>query len=95
MTKILRCLAIDDEPLVLKLVETFAAQTPFVELISTFESAIDAMRFLQGRSVDLLFLDINMPQFSGMELARWMQHQTQPLPKIIFTTAYNQYVIEV
>lgn len=90
----LKCIAIDDEPLGLKLIRTFAEQTPFLELSGTFESALDAMKALQEQPVDLLFLDINMPQFSGMELARWVQHQPQPLPKIIFTTAYNHYAIE-
>jgi len=91
---ILKCIAIDDEPLALRLVETFIEQTPFLQLEGTCESAIAAMKMIKEKPADLLFLDINMPNFSGMELARWMQSQAQPLPRIIFTTAYNHYAIE-
>ncbi|SFC49179.1 DNA-binding response regulator, LytR/AlgR family [Flexibacter flexilis DSM 6793] len=90
----LKCIAIDDEPLALKLVETFVQQTPFLELVGTCDSAVNAMNLLQEQPADLLFLDINMPNFSGMELARWMHQQNTPMPKIIFTTAYNHFAIE-
>jgi two-component system, LytTR family, response regulator LytT len=90
----LRCIAIDDEPLALRLVETFIEQTPFLVLAGSCSSAIEAMKMIKEQPADVVFLDINMPNFSGMELARWMQQQPQPLPKIIFTTAYNHYAIE-
>lgn len=90
----LRCIAIDDEPLALRLVETFIEQTPFLVLEGSCASAIEAMKMVKERPADIIFLDINMPNFSGMELARWMQQQPQPLPRIIFTTAYNHYAIE-
>lgn len=91
---VLKCIAVDDEPLALKLVETFIQQTPFLELISTCDNAVDAMGLIRETKPDLVFLDINMPNLSGMELARLIQDQAGPLPKIIFTTAYNHYAIE-
>jgi two-component system response regulator LytT len=91
---ILKCIAVDDEPLALRLVETFIEQTPFLELISTCDNAVDAMGLIRETKPDLVFLDINMPNLSGMELARLIQDQPGPLPKIIFTTAYNHYAIE-
>ncbi|MHC0447000.1 LytR/AlgR family response regulator transcription factor [Flavobacterium sp. 3-218] len=91
---VLKCIAVDDEPLALKLVETFIHQTPFLELITTCDNAVDAMGIIRETKPDLVFLDINMPNLSGMELARLLQDQAGPLPKIVFTTAYNHYAIE-
>ncbi|MBO9586415.1 MAG: response regulator transcription factor [Flavobacterium sp.] len=91
---VLKCIAVDDEPLALKLVETFIQQTPFLELITTCDNAVDAMGIIRETKPDLVFLDINMPNLSGMELARLLQDQAGPLPKIVFTTAYNHYAIE-
>jgi DNA-binding LytR/AlgR family response regulator len=91
---ILKCIAVDDEPLALKLVETFIHQTPFLELITTCDNAVDAMSIIRDKQPDIVFLDINMPNLTGMELARLLQDQPGPLPKIIFTTAYNHYAIE-
>lgn len=90
----LKCIAVDDEPLALKLVETFINQTPFLQLTGSCSSAIEALKMIDEKQPDLLFLDINMPNLSGMEFARLLQNQTQPLPKIIFTTAYNHFAIE-
>lgn len=91
---VIKCIAVDDEPLALRLVETFIEQTPFLELITTCDNAVDAMGLIRETKPDLVFLDINMPNLSGMELARLIQDQPGPLPKIIFTTAYNHYAIE-
>lgn len=91
---VLRCIAVDDEPLALKLVETFIQQTPFLELITTCDNAVDAMGIIREEKPDVVFLDINMPNLTGMELARLLQDQAGPLPKIVFTTAYNHYAIE-
>jgi len=90
----LKCIAVDDEPLALKLVEKFIEQTPFLELIHSCDNGIDAMTVIREKQPDLVFLDINMPNLSGMELARLLQQQPPPIPKIIFTTAYNHYAIE-
>ncbi|OXA90426.1 LytR/AlgR family response regulator transcription factor [Flavobacterium hercynium] len=90
----LKCIAVDDEPLALKLVQKFIEQTPFLELVHSCDNAIEAMTLIREKQPDLVFLDINMPNLSGMELARLLQQQPPPIPKIIFTTAYNHYAIE-
>lgn len=90
----LKCIAVDDEPLALKLVETFIEQTPFLQLVGSCDSAIEAMKMIGEKGPDLLFLDINMPNLNGMEFARLLQSGPQPSPKIIFTTAYNHFAIE-
>lgn len=90
----LKCIAVDDEPLALKLVETFIDQTPFLELSCSCDNAIEAMSLIREQQPDLIFLDINMPNLTGMELARLLQEQPGSTPKIIFTTAYNHYAIE-
>lgn len=90
----LTCIAVDDEPLALKLVENFINQTPFLQLTGSFDNAVEAMLMIRDKPVDILFLDINMPKLSGMELARLMQQLPDPLPKIIFATAYNHFAIE-
>lgn len=91
---VLKCIAVDDEPLALKLVETFIEQTPFLELTASCDNAVEAMSLIREKQPDLVFLDINMPNLTGMELARLLQEQTGSLPKIVFTTAYNHYAIE-
>lgn len=89
----IKCIAVDDEPLGLQMLERFIDQTSFLELSESCSSAVEAMNVIQENQVDLLFLDINMPNLSGMELARLLQ-QSNNTPKIIFTTAYNHYAIE-
>lgn len=91
---VLKCIAVDDEPLALKLVQTFIDQTPFLELSASCDNAVEAMTIIKEKQPDLVFLDINMPNLTGMELARLLQEQPGPSPKIIFTTAYNHYAIE-
>lgn len=93
MTK-LKCIAVDDEPLALKLVETFIDQTPFLQLSASCDNAVEAMSLIREKQPDLVFLDINMPNLTGMELARLLQEQPGQVPKIVFTTAYNHYAIE-
>ncbi|SHH62529.1 LytR/AlgR family response regulator transcription factor [Flavobacterium defluvii] len=90
----LRCIAVDDEPLALKLVETFIEQTPFLQLTASCDNAVEAMSLIREKQPDLVFLDINMPNLTGMELARLLQEQPGQVPKIVFTTAYNHYAIE-
>lgn len=84
-------MAVDDEPLALGLVCSFIEQTPFLRLVGRHESAVAALRALHEQpEVQLLFLDIKMPDLSGLELARVLQKG----PRIIFTTAFNQYALE-
>lgn len=84
------CLIVDDEPLALELLERYVTKTPFLELVHKCESAIEALEFINKEHVDLLFLDIQMPELTGLELARLLPKET----KVIFTTAFNDYAIE-
>jgi DNA-binding LytR/AlgR family response regulator len=86
----IRALAIDDEPLALQLVESYIRKTPFIELAGTFDNPFDAMSFLEKEPVDLIFLDIQMPDLTGIEFARVLKGDS----KIIFTTAFEQYALE-
>lgn len=84
------CAIIDDEPLAAGLLKSYVEKTPFLQLIGTFGSAIEAMKELRSNPVQLLFLDIQMPELSGIEFAKILT----PSTKIIFTTAFQQYAIE-
>lgn len=89
----LNCIAIDDEPLALNLISGFINQTPFLELKGRFLSAVEALKCINTESIDLIFLDIQMPDLNGIELARVLETRTNK-PRIVFTTAYNQFAIE-
>ncbi len=84
------CIIIDDEPLAVKLLESYTAKTPFLELKGTFSSGSQAFAFLQDNPVDLLFCDIQMPGMSGMDLSKMLPEGSP----IIFTTAFSQYAVE-
>lgn len=84
------CIAVDDEPLALRQIVSYIEQTPFLQLAAKFSNAALVKEYLKTNTVDLLFLDINMPDISGMELAKSLENP----PKIIFTTAYSDYAIE-
>ncbi|MDP3913480.1 MAG: LytTR family DNA-binding domain-containing protein [Bacteroidota bacterium] len=86
----LRTIAIDDEPLALRLVSDYIEKTPFLELIHAFDNPLDAIDFLSTQSVELIFVDIQMPDLTGIEFARTLENT----PKIIFTTAYEKYALE-
>lgn len=86
----IRTIAIDDEPLALQLVSGYIEKTPFLELLGVFDNPIDAMEFLESNQADLIFLDIQMPDLTGIEFARVLKNS----PKIIFTTAYGEYALE-
>ena len=91
----IKCIAVDDEPLALDMVSKFIEQTSFLSLQSKFDNAIQALGYVNQNEVDLIFLDIQMPDLSGMELARILDGKTSTKkPKIIFTTAYNQFAVE-
>ena len=83
--KTLRCCVIDDEPLASQLIEAYIQRTPFLESAGTFASAQDAVKTILEGGIDLVFLDINMPQINGLEFARIIPSST----RIIFTTAYD------
>ena len=86
----LKCIAIDDEPLALKLIARYVHQFPELQLVQTFEDVISGGEYLKHSAVDLLFLDINMPDISGIQLARSLEQK----PMIIFTTAYKKFAFE-
>jgi two-component system LytT family response regulator len=86
----LTCIAIDDEPLALMQLSAYIEKTPFLQLVASCPSAFDAMIVLKEKSVELLFVDINMPDLSGMEFVKSLTEK----PHIIFTTAYSEYAVE-
>ena len=86
----IRCIAIDDEPLALKQVIGYIRKTPFLELIGDFENALPAIEFLQNNPVDLMFVDIYMPDLSGIDFVKTLKNP----PLIVFITAYSEYAIE-
>ncbi|MEX0882598.1 MAG: LytTR family DNA-binding domain-containing protein [Cyclobacteriaceae bacterium] len=91
----IKCIVVDDEPLALEMVCKFVEQTGFLALEGKFESALDALTYINNHEIDLIFLDIQMPDLTGMELARVLEgRRGKSSPKIIFTTAYNQFAIE-
>lgn len=86
----LRCVIIDDEPLAIDLLKAYVVQTPYLELVATFENPLAAMETLRAGNIQVLYLDINMPQISGLEFSKTLSAST----RVIFTTAYEQYAIE-
>lgn len=91
----LTCIAIDDEPPALDLLRRFIGQTPFLKLAGSFSNAIESLRFISENEVDLIFLDIQMPDLSGIELARILSGRNMGhTPAIIFTTAFDQFALE-
>lgn len=84
------CAIIDDEPLAAELLASYAQKTTFLELVGTYNSAIEAMKVIRTAPVDLLFLDIQMPELSGLEFATILSPKTM----IVFTTAFDRYAVE-
>ena len=86
----LSCCVVDDEPLAVSLLESYVNKTPFLRLEGKYSSAVAALAALTAQPVDLLFLDIQMPELNGMELSRIVGKDT----RIIFTTAFEQYALD-
>ena len=86
----IRCMAIDDEPLALQQIVTYISKVPFLELAAQCQSALEARQFLERDTVDAIFCDINMPDLNGMDFVKSLA--TPPL--IVFTTAYAEYAVE-
>lgn len=86
----IKCIAIDDEPLALKQIGTYIEKTPFLESVAFCQSAFEAMKYLSGNEVDLMFVDINMPDLNGMDFVKSLTQK----PQVIFTTAYSEYAME-
>lgn len=86
----MKSIAIDDEPKALSVIRHYAEKIPSLELIKEFRSSLDALEFLNQETVDLIFLDINMPDLTGIEFLQALPHR----PLIIFTTAYSEYAVQ-
>ncbi len=87
---LINCLIIDDEPNAVALLTAYVAQVPYLRLVHACYDAGEALAWIQGRRVELIFLDINLPGMSGMELALTVTGEQ----KIIFTTAYSEYAVQ-
>ena len=86
----LKCLAIDDEPLALRQLKSYIAKIPYLELAALCNDALEAQQYLATHSVDLIFVDINMPDLNGVDFVRSLTER----PMIVFTTAYSEYAVE-
>ncbi|MBB4800179.1 DNA-binding LytR/AlgR family response regulator [Flavobacterium nitrogenifigens] len=86
----MKCVIIDDEPLAVELLQDFVKKVDSLELINSFNNAIDAVSFINQNNVDLIFLDIQMPHFSGIDFLNTIEKK----PLVIFTTAYSDYAVE-
>ncbi len=86
----IRAILVDDEPNALELLERYISRIPFVSCIASFRDPLKALEFLQDNSVDVIFLDINMPQLSGMSFLETLEDR----PPVILTTAYSEYAVK-
>lgn len=86
----LNCIVVDDEPLALGLIESYVKKTPFLNLVGSYSSAVEASQVLSSNPPDLMFLDIQMPEMNGLEFSKLIDGKT----KVIFTTAFQQYAVD-
>ena len=86
----LKCIAIDDEPLALRQIAAYIAKLPYLHLAASCNNALEAQQLLATQPVDLIFVDINMPDLNGVEFVRSLTER----PMVIFTTAYSEYAID-
>jgi len=86
----INCIAIDDEPLALKQIDGYIAKTPFLNLVASFESALEVLNYLNDNKVDLMFVDIQMPDLNGMDMVKSLKNR----PEVIFTTASKEFAVE-
>ncbi len=84
------CIVVDDEPMALQLIEGYVLKTPFLVLKEKCESALEALTFMENEPVDLIFLDIQMPDLTGIDLSKLISKKT----RVIFTTAFSEYALE-
>jgi len=87
---IIKCIAVDDEPLALDIIKDYISQVPFLKLMKTFKDGISVIEYLASNNVDLIFLDIEMGGISGTQLLKTLQKK----PKVIMTTAYRNYAVD-
>ncbi|MBB6127185.1 LytR/AlgR family response regulator transcription factor [Mucilaginibacter lappiensis] len=86
----IKALAIDDEPIALEIIQNLAIKIPFLELVASFTNALDSANFLMENKIDLIFLDINMPDLSGIDFVK----SIPVAPMIIFTTGYSEHAVQ-
>ena len=90
----IKCIAIDDEPLALKKLVTYIKKIPYLELVTECRSAIEAQQVIDQQQVDAMFLDINMPDLNGLDFAKSVEKDHSKGPITVFTTAYSEYAVE-
>ncbi len=90
MSNKIKCIAIDDEPVALEIISDYVEKIPFLELLKTYRNALMAIEFMQNNQVDLIFLDINMPEINGIDFFKSLTTNS----KVIFTTAYSEFAVE-
>jgi DNA-binding LytR/AlgR family response regulator len=88
--KVLKCLIVDDEPPAIRLIEKYLSRVPFLELVSSTTNALTALSVIEEGGIDLVFMDIQMPDLTGLQLSKLVKGKTN----IIFTTAYPQFAIQ-
>ena len=86
----INCIAIDDEPLALDIIRDYALKVPFLNLMKTFDNAIESIDFIRNNKIDLLFLDIQMEELTGIQLLNALKYR----PYVIFTTAYDEFAVQ-
>lgn len=86
----IKCIIIDDEPLAVEILQDFIGKMPFLQLKASFTNALTALQYVENEEVDLMFLDIKMPDISGIDFLRSLNKR----PAVIFTTAYQEYALE-
>lgn len=90
MTKVVSCIIVDDEPMAREILISYVAKIPRLELVKSCKNAMEAVEILNTEKIDLFFLDINMPEVSGLSLAKLIPRSA----RVIFTTAYRDYAVE-
>ena len=90
MNEKIQCIVVDDEPIAREIIQSYLEKVQNIEMIASCKNVVEALQILNSQSVDLIFLDINMPEISGLTLAKSVNSRT----KIIFTTAYREYAVE-
>ena len=90
----IRCIAVDDEPLALKKLVTYLKKIPYLELTAQCHSATEAQQVIEKQEVDAVFLDIHMPDLNGLDFAKSLNQNHNKGPVMVFTTAYSEYAIE-
>ena len=90
----IKCIAVDDEPLALKKLVTYIKKIPYLDLVAPCHSAIEAQKVVEQQDIEAIFLDINMPDLNGLDFAKSLDNNHSKGPVMVFTTAYSEYAVE-